>query len=181
MGYSQAELDQVQERWGLRFPPDLVELLLEHRPLLDGPASFDWLRSDPAKIKDRIEWPFETIWFDVEHDQAWWPEWGKKPADLAKRRDQLMEIFAGAPKLIPLFGHRYIPEEPCERGNPVFSVYQTDVIYYGANLQDWLDRERDRDARLGLPVQNIKVIPFWSEAVARNNPDGHLFLNRIRP
>src|SRR5438445_61404 len=113
MGYSQSELDEIQHRWGLRFTPDLVELLREHRPLLDGPASFDWLRSDPAKIKDRLDWPFESFWFDVERDQAWWPEWGEKPAELTERRGRLTEIFAGAPKLIPLFGHRYIPEEPC--------------------------------------------------------------------
>jgi len=64
MGYSQYELDHIQESWRLRFPPDLVELLQKHRPLLDGPASFDWLLSEAAKIEDWLDW------FDVERGQA---------------------------------------------------------------------------------------------------------------
>lgn len=34
-GYTQGELDTAQERYGLRFPPDLAALLLERRPI-DG-------------------------------------------------------------------------------------------------------------------------------------------------
>jgi len=60
-----------------------------------------------------------------------------------------------------------LPEEPYERGNPVFSVYQTDVIHYGANLQDWIERERvDLSEK---PWPPLKEIRFWSEAVRKNN------------
>jgi len=81
----------------------------------------------------------------------------------------LREVFNRAPKLIPLFGHRYIPEEPFESGNPVFSVYQTDVVHYGADLHDWLYRERHGSKSKPWPLPNeIKYIPSWSDAVARN-------------
>jgi hypothetical protein len=167
MGYSQHEIEGIQARWNLRFPPDLIELLLLHRPLLEGPASFDWILSDSTAIQGRLDWPFDSFWFDVVHSGIWWPTWGDKPASLDGQHERLKNIFAQAPRLIPLFGHRYIPEEPDERGNPVFSVYQTDVIYCGANLQDWLDRERD--AYNKKPWPQIKDIRFWSEAVERNN------------
>ena len=168
MAYSKSELDDIQERWQLRFPPDLIELWQRHR-CLAGPRSFDWLLDSPATIKSLLDWPFEGFWFDVENNRVWWPEWGERPTEVRERRDRLREIFAQAPKLIPLFGHRYIPEQPFEHGNPVFSVHQTDVVHYGTDLQDWLDRERHGWYAKPWPSgENIKVIPFWSEAVARN-------------
>jgi len=169
MGYSQVELEELQARWGLRFPPDLVELLRLQRPLVGGRGSFDWLLSDSAVIQDRIDWPFNSFWFDVEQGQGWWPEWGKKPSSEAEQRERLRQIFNKAPKLIPLFGHRYVSEEPHEAGNPVFSVYQMDVICYGINLEDWLHREQHGWST--KPWQRIKEIRFWSEALRKNNAE----------
>jgi hypothetical protein len=167
MGYSQAELEAVQALWNLRFPPDLVEMLKKHRPLLDGAASFDWLQT--ATIQERLDWPFDSFCYDVEHNNVWWPEWGEKPSSSTEQRDRLKEIFAKVPRLIPLYRHRYIPQEPHESGNPIFSVYQTDVICYGVNLQDWMEREqRGWDTK---PWQRIKEIPFWSEALRKNNSE----------
>src|SRR5579863_2963351 len=161
MGYSKTEIDDIQARWKLRFPPDLVELLLEHRSLFSGPGSFDWVLSDPAEIQQRLDWPFEGFSFEVQHNQAWWPEWGAKSNDFAEQQRRLSEVFAQIPKLIPLFAHRYLPEEPCERGNPVFSVYQTDIIYYGADLADYIERERHNDRYVTKPWPPIKKIRFW--------------------
>jgi hypothetical protein len=53
---------------------------------------------------------------------VWWPEWGEKPDAAADQYRRLRQIFSAAPTLIPLFGHRYIPEEPFETGNPVLST-----------------------------------------------------------
>jgi hypothetical protein len=168
MGYSQAELDAIQARWSLRFPPDLVALLRERRPLLDQPKAFDWLKADDATIQKMLDWPFESFWFDVEQADAW-PEWGDRPERLADQHARLKEIFVGAPRLIPLFGHRYLPEEPGETGNPVFSVYQMDVVCYGTDLVDWIARETHGwDCR---PWPPIKEIRFWSDALRHNNAE----------
>jgi hypothetical protein len=167
MGLSQSELEAIQARWGLRFPPDVLELLQQRPPLLRGPGSIDWLHDPDSAIQGRLDWPFDGFWFDVKCNEVWWPEWGEKPATPCEQRERLKEIFRRAPKLIPLLGHRYIPQEPFERGNPVFSVYQTDIICYGADLQDWMKRERGSYDTTPWPP--IKEIPFWSEAVRRNN------------
>jgi hypothetical protein len=134
-GYTQAELDDAQQRFGLVFPPDLVALLRDRRPL-DGHV---W--TDDAAIRRALAWPFEGLLFDVEQNDLWWPEWGTRPARANAREEILRSVVSGAPKLIPLIAHRYLPEEPHERGNPVFSVYQADVIYYGADLVDYFERE----------------------------------------
>ncbi len=168
MGYSQAELEGIQDRWKLRFPPDLVELMLKNRPL--RPGGFDWLTASAADIKRMLDWPFEGFLFDVRENDLWWPEWGPKPKSEADQAEKLAEVFAKAPKLIPLVGHRYLPETPAARGNPVLSVHHSDVIYYGAHLADWFVKECGGwDAGRSIdPMRPPKEIPFWSEVVRRN-------------
>jgi hypothetical protein len=114
MAYSQTELEDIQDRWKLRFPPDLLELMRCRRPLLTG--GFDWLKTSPSEIQRALEWPFEGLWFDVQENGLWWPEWGVKPKALFDQVKKLGEVVAKAPKLIPLHGHRYLPEIPNERG-----------------------------------------------------------------
>lgn len=159
-GYTQGELDSAQQRFDLQFPPDLVALLLDRRPV-DAP---DW-RTDEAAIRSSLNWPLEGLLFDVENNDLWWPEWGDRPATAGARQEVLRAVVARAPKLIPLVSHRYIPATPHEAGNPVFSVYQSDVIYYGANLADYFEREFGDPRRPLGP--GIKRIPFWSELVDR--------------
>jgi hypothetical protein len=165
VGYSQAELEDIQDRWELSSPPDLIGLMRKDRPL--RPGGFDSLNTSATDIKRMLDWPYEGFLFDVRENSLWWPEWGPRPKSQADEAKQLAEVFAKAPKLIPLDGHRYLPETPLERGSPVFSVYQSDVIHYGADLADWLIRETS-----GWDIEAMrppKEIPFWSEAVRRND------------
>lgn len=163
-GYTQQELDRAQEIYGLKFPPDLVALLLDRR-LIDAP---DW-RIDDKIIRSTLTWPFEGLLFDVERNGLWWPEWGERPVEADDRKEVLSAALDQAPKLIPLFSHRYLPEQPYEAGNPVFSVYQSDVIYYGADLDDYFVREFSDDpaVRRASP-KPLKSIPFWADMVSRS-------------
>jgi hypothetical protein len=162
-GYTQSELDAAQERFGLRFPPDLVELFLDRRPL----AGYDWRTDDDAIIR-ALQHPLEGLLFDLEHNDLWWPEWGERPASAAERAEVLTKVIGGAPRLVPLLGHRYIPEQPCASGNPVFSVMQSDTIYYGADLEDYFSREFLFDPLLRPLRADVRRIPFWSDLVDRN-------------
>jgi hypothetical protein len=169
-GYTQTELDDIQAKWQLRFPPDLIALYRERRRVIDHPEheymrSFDWLSEPEDEIREALNWPLESFLFDVDNGQ-WWPEWGDMPVEQAERREKFGSIFAAAPKLIPVYGHRCIPETPNESGNPIFSVWQMDVIVYGASLEDYVNRELD--PRHDPPWPPIKEIPFWSRAVAFN-------------
>jgi hypothetical protein len=163
-GYTQSEIDVAQERYRLRFPPDLVDLLLDRRPA-DG---WNW-RTDDAGIRRALEHPLRGLLFDVEHNNLWWPEWGERPGLIEERAKFVTAIVEAAPRLIPLIAHRYIPEEPHAVGNPVFSVMQSDVIYYGADLADYFEREFYPAPPPGKPLRDdIRFIPFWSELVERN-------------
>jgi hypothetical protein len=160
-GYTQHDLDVAQETFGLTFPPDLIALFLERRPV----RGWDW-RSDGANIRQMLEWPLQGLLFDVDHNDLWWPEWGERPDTAETRAEVLRDLVNQAPKLVPLFSHRYIPSEPNESGNPIFSIYQSDIIYYGADLADYFEREF-RNAR-GPVVGPVKRIRFWSDFVDRN-------------
>jgi hypothetical protein len=162
-GYTRSELDAAQERYGLRFPPDLVDLLLDRRPA----RGWDW-RTDEAGIRWALDHPLDGLLFDLEHNDLWWPEWGERPSTAGERAEILTAIVNAAPRLIPLIAHRYIPEAPREAGNPVFSVMQADAIYYGANLADYFRREFAARVVDLDPVGDVRFIPFWSELVARN-------------
>ena len=66
-----------------------------------------------------------------------------------------------------MYSHRYLPQEPSTEGNPVFSVYQTDIICYGADLQDYLENEfhyyfGTTAYVIREPVRNIE---FWTGLV----------------
>ncbi|MBL0888960.1 hypothetical protein [Myceligenerans indicum] len=56
------------------------------------------------------------------------------PATTPEAIDLARNYLATVPRLVPIVGHRYLPATPAPRGSPVSSVYQTDVIYYGADL-----------------------------------------------
>jgi hypothetical protein len=74
--------------------------------------------------------------------------------------------FETWPKLLPISGHRYLAAEPCLSGNPVFSIMQTDIIYYGANLAHYLLNEFvDHDYMLHTHAQKIRKIDIWSDLI----------------
>jgi hypothetical protein len=157
-GYTQTELDVAQEKYGLRFPPDLIDLFRDRRPVL----GYDW-RDDDEPIRAMLRRPLEGLIFDLEHNKLWEPEWGPRPSTAVAREEALTALVAAAPKLIPLYGHRYLPTEPYERGNPVFSIVQADIIYYGADLEEYFDREFGNPSRRVSKVK--KYIEFWSDLV----------------
>lgn len=68
------------------------------------------------------------------------------------------------PRLIPVYGHRYLPAFPSEAGNPVYSVYQTDIICYGNDLLTYLCREfKIAPYRSSFQRSKLKQIPFWGD------------------
>lgn len=88
------------------------------------------------------------------------------PADLqdaiAVARQQLRNV----PTLIPVVGHRFLPAELCESGNPVLSVWQmVDTIYYGRDLRDFFAYEDSPKRLRNEPLGEVRCIRFWSGVV----------------
>lgn len=171
-GLSDSEIQQTEERYEFRFPPDMRMFLQMALPTAvlrpDGPSAVfpNWRSKDSEPIERSMEWPLHGLLFDVEHNVVWLKEWGEKPSSLEDAFGVVRGIVANLPKLIPIYGHRYISEQPHLSDNPVLSVYQTDIICYGVNLPDYFQRE------FNVPIPEGTFIPkrrrgvrFWGQFV----------------
>ncbi len=191
-GMSDDEIAAVEDKWNLRFPPDyrlfLSMLGATDRPTVgamykddqgmapvERPGFYNW-QTDDAALTDMLVWPVEGILFDVEASDLWSTSWGERPQREEDRKAIVEAAVKVAPALIPITEHRYLLGEPVEAGNPVLSVYQSDIIVYGGALRDFLVTEiRDliglgrngADAELvsSFTEQDLKAIPFWGELI----------------
>jgi hypothetical protein len=157
-GLTDAEVTSTESRFGFRFPPDLRAFLQTALPC--GERFPNWRSGDETVLNDWLDMPRQGVLFDIEHNGFWLAEWGPVPGSLEEALRIVSELVIAAPKLIPIFIHRMMPDEPCTEGNPVFSVHQTDIIYYGFDLADYLCHEFGLEGRESWPTE-IRQIRFW--------------------
>jgi len=162
-GLSAIEREEIEACFGFRFPPDLAALLQTALPVSHG--FIDWRRGECPPIRDTLDWPFDGICKDIEENGFWIEDWGEMPAAMSDRFRIAGARLASAPTLIPICGFRFIPEQPAEPGNPVFSVYQGHVLCYGADLIAYLERELSCRINGHTPLEAPKHISFWSSLV----------------
>lgn len=158
LGLSEEELTGVEQRFGFAFAPVHRRFLAQALPL--GPGWVDWRRHPMHAIQDRLDWPEEGLIFDVLNSDFWPRSWGTRPPDdrqaVLTARAQIRYL----PTLVPIYSHRYLPAAPTIEPTPVFSVSQSDVIVYGADLADYLAHEFHLPRQ---PDQEPAHVPFWSE------------------
>ena len=169
-GLTPSELNRIEMRFSFRFPPDLSEFLgyaLPHSK--DWP---DWRY--PNRLQQRLLSPLNGILFDIEHNAFWMKDFGERPDDLQTALDIATTHIGKMPKLIPIYAHRFMPDDPHKAGNPVFSIHQTDIIYYGRDLEDYLENEfgnpkQPMEEAHGIAYPPpIRKIEFWSELADAN-------------
>ena len=71
---------------------------------------------------------------------------------------------------MPLFGHRCLATDPKYRPSPVFSLYQTDVIYYGANTPNWVANDFEGHRTVD-PYPPPTRVPFWADLTDGLEPE----------
>ena len=166
-GLTTHEVDRAEFVIGAKFPPDLCALLSEGLPL--GKGFPNWREPDSETIRNQLAWPLDGMAFSIENNQFWLNDWGERPAVLAQALAIARTKVADAPRLIPVYGHRYIAAEPELDGNPIFSVHQTDIIFYGDDLATYLRCEFNKLSYAEAVHDGLRRIRFWSELVDANN------------
>lgn len=163
-GMTEEQIVEAERYYGIRFPPDLKALLKMVLPI--SFPFFDWTdfsSGNEHRISECLVWPKEGILWDYESSGIWFNDlWGEKPKSDSQRINVINKSIEEASKLIPIYSHRYIPSYPLESGNPIFSVHQTDIIYYGESLWDYFEYEFNRKEYTLMNLKRIKRIPFWS-------------------
>jgi hypothetical protein len=164
-GLSEDEVAALQGIFGFRFPPDLKCLLQCAMPV--GEKFPNW-RGSQTQLEITLGWPMEGLCFDVEHNKFWIESWRSRPANTEDALTLVRKLCREAPRLVPIYMHRFIPDEPMLVGNPVFSVHQSDIIVYGNDLPSYFQREFG----IHLPMWATKTkraIRFWDVIVDFNN------------
>ncbi len=174
-GLLDSEVSRVEMQFGFRFPPDLKDFLQQVLPISQGWV--DWRNDAASEIQTRLDWPLDGMIFDIKHNSFWLASWGKKPEVLADAIAIAKVEVAKAPTLIPIFSHRYLPDDPPLAGNPVFSVHQTDIIYYGYDLASYFENEFP-EIKGGIPTtdgyqpgifqKTPRKIRFWDDVIEDN-------------
>ncbi len=153
-GMAEVEFKRVERTFGFAFNPDHRVLLSAGLPV--GGRWPDWRNADSVALQEQLAAPGEGVLFDVAENGFWHHSWGPRPKDAVA---EARHLLARAPRLIPVYGHRYAPALP-EAGLPVLSVMQTDVIVYGGDIAGYLRHEFGRGDNT---VEPVKRVPFWSE------------------
>lgn len=169
-GLTDSEFQAIEERFGFQFPFDVRWFLMQGLP--SGDRFPNW-RTPDQKLINQLEWPAEGILFDVRNSVFWYPAWGERPASTEEAVVVADGHLRVLPQVIPIFGHSYLPSVPCLPGNPVFSIYQSDVIHRGGRLSaylHWIDNDGSDEAEENYPVycEDYRQIPFWTEMARMN-------------
>jgi hypothetical protein len=169
-GLNDRELGAVEEAAGVALPTELRVMLRLALPA--GRGWRNWRRDPAGQLTTWREAVTDGIVFDVKHNDFWDDSWGPRPSEDTRRDAIVRQQSTTLPRLFPVFAHRALVIDPVPGfesadGNPVFSVHQTDVIYYGNDLADWFNHE------FGVPLpawaaRQPRRVPFWS---ALNDPE----------
>jgi hypothetical protein len=187
-GLREQEIVSIEQYYQVRFPPDYrlflqvlhsIDQLQVGAKYADGgamihltTASFYHWQRDTEAIQAAYAWLVEGIFFDVQQNNLWLPSWGVKPPTSEMQEVRVRALVNAAPKLVPILGHRYLLAEPCEVGNPVLSIYQSDIIVYSPTLYDYFLIEFGELVGVtsvsGTQLTPEKfaayqTIPFWGE------------------
>lgn len=171
-GLTNTELDRVEAEFGIEFADDHRAFLAAGLPLNSPPKPEqprrdswpDWRNGDPNQLRKQLAWPIDGALFDVEHNAFWHNTWGDRPDDLTAALALARRQLAQAPTLIPIRGHRYLPAGRGTHGHPVLSVYQTDIIFYGADLADYITQEFSGTSRsISEDWAPPPLAPFWGD------------------
>jgi hypothetical protein len=159
-GLSEGELDAVEDEFGFHFADDHRAFLGAGLPV--GRGWPDWRDGDRAQLWERLALPVEGVLFDVAQSDFWYDGWGTRPPSPEAALDAAKAGLLTAPRMIPVYSHRYLPAGRGASGHPVLSLYRTDATVHGADLDDYLFQEFG----IGTPGEPRRpTVTFWSSLV----------------
>jgi hypothetical protein len=152
-GLSNEEILKVELKFDIKFPPDYKLFLQTTLPVSESFVNWrEGLHSTEtmAKIFSRLAWPLDGLLFDLKSNDFWIDVWGKMPDSYDQK-----ELIA---------------KQPNENRNPIFSVHQMDIIYYGYDLATYLANEFHfaLPNNFDIPEKPVREIEFWSNWVDSN-------------
>ncbi|WUH91776.1 hypothetical protein OG900_17755 [Streptomyces sp. NBC_00433] len=171
-GLTDAEFSRIEREYGFEFADDHRAFLAAGLPVNVAPEAGqtwsrpwpEWRGGDLHSLRRQLDWPVEGVLLDVEHNGFWYEGWGERPAAGPAALDAARHHLAKVPVLVPVYAHRYVPAGRGTFGHPVLSLWQTDIIYYGLDLPDYIHREFDAARGDVDETWNPEAsTPFWRD------------------
>ncbi|MEV4019272.1 hypothetical protein AB0J35_53200 [Nonomuraea angiospora] len=174
-GLTDAEFARIEHEYGFDFADDhrafLAAGLPVHEPREEEPGTSyawerpwpDWRNGDPDELRQHLNWPIDCLLQDVRHGH-WQPAWGERPDSGEAAVDLARSQLAGVPRMVPVYGHRFLPAGHGTFGHPVLSMWGNDIIYYGTDLLDYINQEFE-EPRPEHPEDWAPqaTVPFWRD------------------
>lgn len=161
-GLTLDEVHNIEKLYHIRFPKKLREFLMETLPTSKGFYNWRNYKKDNIQcINQVMQKPLLDI-YEMAREVYWCDDWGEEPGDIMEIEQEVRRRLKKAPKLIPIYGHRYIPMIS-EENPPIISVHGIDIIYYGEDLEDYFNIEFGKKKQEEIEFLKIKAIPFWSD------------------
>ncbi|MDO4431938.1 MAG: hypothetical protein Q4B80_01350 [Aerococcaceae bacterium] len=159
-GLSDAEITELEGIYNIEFPEAWRQFFQTGLPI--GRRFYNWRDKSPENIqyiRESLDTPYQGV-LDAIEEIVWNESWGQEPKDMVSKRQALEAMMASAPKLIPIYGHRYLAvvDAPVL---PVISVYGIDIIYYGFDLENYFLVEYGIKGQQEIDFKHIAEVPFW--------------------
>lgn len=163
-GMTQAQLDRAEQVFGFRFPKEIREFLSLAVPVEKGFFDYrDVSEENQKKFQEFQKWMEDAFLFDLANNREDMLELLIGPLGNPEDFDTaVMDYFHSSVKLIPLYIHRCFFDGMDDM--PIVSFMQpTDMIFYGHNFQDYLEREflGKKDSCRELPEGFPKETGIW--------------------
>lgn len=165
-GLSDDEFNEIEKQFNVIFPPDWKLFLSVGLPVSLGfPNWRAAIRGDQEAInfiRDYQNFIKDGFYFDIENNE-FYLDASDKDLSIDKRKEKVSNAIDEAPPMVQVYLHRFIPSRPCENGNPIFSIYQTDIIIYGKNVPSYLRNEFHMEIDWPGYSEDLKYIDFYSD------------------
>lgn len=163
-GISPQELLDIEKIYNISFPVELRLLYSLGLPVSNGFCNWrDMSSKNIQMIKNVLEQPIRGLQSDLEDGDFWCENWGSRPDNIEQAQSILLKHYRNAPKLVPIYSHRYMPFIAERINIPVFSIMQSDIIYYGTDLISYLEVEFGLRQYKDILHANFQHVNFWSD------------------
>ncbi|CAA0126839.1 Uncharacterised protein [Mycolicibacterium vanbaalenii] len=158
-GLSAAEIAQVETDFDFEFADDHRAFLAAGLPL--GDSWPDWRSATRRTLGALLALPADGVLFDVEWNEYWHHDWGRRPARMKDALRTARYRLARVPRMVPVFGHRFLPAGRGSSGHPVLSIYRTEILCCGDDLVHYVDNEFGPEPH--RPGSARPTVEFWSD------------------
>lgn len=113
-GLTDSEIQQIETIYDIKFPKSLRNFYREGVPVSEAEYEFprwsDFSADNISCIKKYwIEGPIDRLLPHIKREGYWIPEWGERPERAEDAAAEFAKTAQKAPKLIPVFGNKYLP------------------------------------------------------------------------